>query len=178
MEIYRVASIAEAQALAAAFLKDGSYDWFRGQAQNWPLCSTFMRRPESEHDEIRAKIARFEHWAQTTAGLEEIVSTPDSLYAVAQHYGMPTNFVDFTTEPAVAAYFASERAPDEAGAESCILCLNTADLFDIWKHMPGDYPVPECLRLDVPNLWRLVDADNLEEGICGVPAVPVRVRVR
>src|SRR5688572_24538795 len=137
MQIYRVASIAEAQALATTFLKDGRYDWFRGQVQGWPLRSTFLRRPESEHDEILAKMARFEHWAQTTAGLEELVRTPDSLHAVAQHYGMPTNFVDFATEPAVAAYFASEREPDEAGAESCILCLNTTDLLAIWKHMPG-----------------------------------------
>jgi hypothetical protein len=156
MQVHRVDTVHDAVRLASNMKRTGQYDWFRGQVENWPLTSSFCRlaRPDEE-DAALQRAARFEHWVKGTPGLESIASNADAIIAVAQHYGIPTNFVDFTTDPATAGFFASERPPGDPTRDSCILCLNTQDLERFWRSMPSKYPRPEFIRLDVPNLWRL-----------------------
>jgi hypothetical protein len=155
--LYRAQNVDEAVALATAFKRDETYDWFRGQISNWLLKSSFVRLRPEQQDEALQKLGRFESWGKNTLGLEALASHPDAVIAVAQHYGLPTNFIDFTTEPEVAGFFASYGSAKE-GMDSCIICLNTADLDDFWKNWfrgNPQYPPPEFLHLDVPNLWRL-----------------------
>jgi len=154
--IYKAANVQEALVLATEFKQMGKYDWFRGQIQNWPLVSSFARLKMEEVDEALQKAARFEHWFKTTPGLEDIAANTDMGIAVAQHYGLPTTFVDFTTEPAVAGFFASHGRP-AAVRPSCIMCLDTVDLAEFWERLQryrGD-AVPEFIHTSVPNLWRL-----------------------
>ncbi len=154
MDIHRVNDVNEAVALADDWKRQGTHDWFRGQISNWPLASTVVRLKPEMRDEALQKMGRFENWLGMTPGLEDLAGNTDATIGVAQHYGMPTPFVDFSTEPRVAGFFASYGQPTE-GKESCIICLNTADLKDFWRVMPAKYPPPEFLRLHVPNLWRL-----------------------
>ncbi len=151
-----VTSVDEAIALAARLRDLGKAQWFRGQVQNWPkLTPSFYRRSEAESVQAREAIQRFGNWVQSTPGLEEIAASTDAKIAVAQHYGMPTTFLDFTTEPHVAGYFASvSKKPPDPGTESCIYCLDIEEADTIWQYIPGDRH-PERLVLDVPNLWRL-----------------------
>jgi hypothetical protein len=102
------------------------------------------------------KLARFERWIKSTPGLESIASNTDMTIAVAQHYGLPTNFVDFTTAPSVAGFFASNGTPSSERS-SCIMCLNIKDLTEFWEVLQRveSGPAPEFIRLTVPNLWRL-----------------------
>lgn len=154
--IHKVANVHEAIRLAEDLKGKGEQDWFRGQIQNWPLKSTYARLSEDDQKILMNKIGRFEHWIKSTVGLESIAANTDMLIAVAQHYGLPTNFVDFTTEPSVAGFFASHGVAAN-NSVSCILCLNTRELADFWdqfkKYRQG--PGPEFIRLSVPNLWRL-----------------------
>lgn len=152
--LHRVSSVNEAVALAETFQREGTHDWFRGQVSNWPLASTFGRLRANRRAAATERIVQFERWVRMTPGLESLAANIDSMAAVAQHYGLKTNFIDFTTEPRVAGFFASNGKPKK-GMESCIICLNTSDLKDFWKIMPSHYPPPEFLSLDVPNLWRL-----------------------
>lgn len=60
----------------------------------------------------------FLHWVRTTNGLQALASNLDMTIAVAQHYGIATHFIDFTTEPYVAGYFASEGIPKQTPRRS------------------------------------------------------------
>ena len=154
---HKANNVHEAVELANDLKEKGGYDLFRGQIKNWPLKSSFGRQVEkNKKDEALQKMARFERWVKRTKGLEELAKHPDDMIAVAQHYGIPTNFVDFTTSPPVAGFFASYGRIDEENVESCILCLNSQDLITFWKWLPSKYsPPPEILYLEVQNLWRL-----------------------
>ena len=154
MKIYRVNDVNEAVKLAQELKEKGEYNWFRGQRENKPLISSYMRLNETQRKEEDEKFKRYYNWLLTTPGLEDLARCADDLIAVAQHYGLKTNFIDFTTNPAVAGYFASQKL-EITKEPSCILCLNTYDLINFWKAIPSKYPPPELLTLKVPNLWRL-----------------------
>jgi hypothetical protein len=172
-------NVSEAVDLANAWKRDGKYDWFRGQTRNWTLSSSLARHP-SESQSAQRRIQRFDTWVHNTPGLEALAAASDNVVAVAQHYGMLTHFIDFTTEPEVAGFFASEGVgssdPGAFDVEKethrffasrpplntigCILCLKRSELMETWQSvadmrpMPAD-AAPEFLELSVPNLWRL-----------------------
>jgi hypothetical protein len=155
VRIYEAANVGEAVELATAFRDDGRYDWFRGQRQNWSLKSSLVRLAPPEREHSLEQVGRYEQWVKGTPGLGLLATNTDAAIAVAQHYGLPTNFVDFTTEPRIAGFFASEKPPTSDDEHHCILCLDTTDLQRFWLSVPREYPPPELLRLEVPNLWRL-----------------------
>jgi len=142
--IRKVADVNEAVHLAEELQRTGEYDWFRGQTQDWPLKSSLARISQGQWDEMIQKFARFGHWIKSTPGLEAIAASTDMTIAVAQHYGLPTNFVDFTTEPSVAGFFASHGHTSKDRL-SCIMCLNTKALAQFWELLKDmtDGTVPE-----------------------------------
>jgi hypothetical protein len=114
---------------------------FRGQSKDWPVSSRFTRLDKSEKPLAKKQVERFEGWVGMTPGFEKLASDVDQLLAVAQHYGIPTTFVDFTTEPRIAGYFASEKvSPDTSSDLACIVCLDVDDLLDFWKSWMRDSP--------------------------------------
>jgi hypothetical protein len=159
VSLIKTQTAVEALEIAERLRRQGEYDWFRGQRRNWPLKSSFVRLEEKERNEALEKQGRFEQWVNSTRGLEDLAHHPDMVIAVAQHYGLPTSFIDFTTEPKIAAFFATDGRNKSGSTEGVIMCLNTQDLLEFWENMPERYDAPECLRLSVENLWRL-EAQN------------------
>jgi hypothetical protein len=156
MHRIKVESVEEAVRAAEQLQSSGRTYWFRGQAKDWPLRSSLVRVTQENRDLALAKIARYEGWFKHTPGLENLAANTDAAIAVAQHYGLPTNFVDFTTQPEIAGFFASEKASFEtAGDLACIICLDVQDFKEFWQPLAGRYPPPEFLELMVPDLWRL-----------------------
>jgi len=154
--IAHVSDVRQAIDLALRKRDAGEYDWFRGQAKNYPLAPSFARRTEPERQRALEKLGRFESWVHNTPGLEELAEAgADHVLAVAQHYGLPTQFLDFTTDPEIAGFFACDSDDLVPGETSCIICLNTVDLAQFWQHIPAKWAPPEFLRIDVSNLWRL-----------------------
>lgn len=153
--IVRVANVEEALTVAQWLRETGQAQWFRGQTQNWPkLTPSLYRGSDDDVTLVQHAMQRLERWATATPGLEELAASPDALVAVAQHHGMPTAFLDFSTEPRVAAYFASVHPnPPPIGTESCIFFLDINEAASIWGVRPE--VDPEIIVLDVPNLWRL-----------------------
>jgi FRG domain len=152
----RVKSLKEAIDCANELKASKRRLWFRGQRKDWPVKSTFMRIPREQHESTMRRINRFEAWVKETPGLEQLAADLDSVYAVAQHYGLPTNFVDFTTSAEIAAYFATEGADvSPPGEMACLICLDVEDMLNFWDCLPDKYPPPEFLEPDIPNLWRL-----------------------
>jgi hypothetical protein len=177
--LYRANDVSSAVKMAEDMKRRGTHDWFRGQTRNWTLQSSLNRNP-ARFDESLLRVKRFSAWVKSTPGLEQLSHDVDATLAVAQHYGLPTHFIDFTTEPYVAGYFASENAPttDPAAFDlseeerrffasqpatdqvGCILCLNREVLLDTWRTVASVRPVqpdaaPEFLVTQVPDLWRL-----------------------
>ena len=154
--IAQVNDVNQAVALAARLRDEGEYDWFRGQVKDYLLVPSYIRRTEPQREAAQEKIGRFEHWVRDTPGLEELAAAgTDHILAVAQHYGLPTPFLDFTTDPEIAGFFACDSADIIPREPSCIICLNTSDLADFWQNMPAEWRPPEFLSIDVSNLWRL-----------------------
>ena len=155
----RAADVVEAIAVAQRLLELGEAQWFRGQVRNWPkLTPTFYRIAESDRADAEQRLARFFEWVKTTQGLEDLAASPDAVIAVAQHHGIPTPFLDFTTDADVAGFFASVTEQQvEQGTESCIYCLNIARADRIWAavRVLGPEHEVERLELNIPNLWRL-----------------------
>ena len=156
MNRIHVGSVEEAvQAAEQLALSQPAY-WFRGQAEDWPVRSAFSRLGTEDQQLALEKATRYEAWVKSTPGLEYLASDPDAAIAVAQHYGLATNFLDFSAQLQIAAFFASEKAgPNTATNLACIVCLDTEDLAEFWRPLVGQYPPPEFLELSVPDLWRI-----------------------
>jgi hypothetical protein len=153
MEVFEVNDVYEAVTLAEHFHKTGKYDWFRGQKRDWPLKSSFVRLDEQKQKDAQEKLKRFYLWAQKMPSMEYILTNADSMMAVAQHYGIPTNLIDFTIDPKIAGFFATDGKDDDG--LSCILCLSLSDFDDFWAMMPPCFFKPRVFEIDVSNLWRL-----------------------
>ena len=104
----------------------------------------------------------FLNWLKGCRELEGLNDFSDennvhALFAILQHYGVPTHYIDFSTDPGVAGFFAADTKEPAEGATSCIYCLNTADLMDVWSLMRDvrEGAQLELVTIDVSNLWRL-----------------------
>jgi hypothetical protein len=154
----RADDLTQAVAVAEALKASGDAQWFRGQTRDWPkLAPTFHRLTEEETALAEQQLMRYLRWAKSTPGLEDLAANDDMLIAVAQHYGIPTTFIDFTTEPRVAGFFATDGEPPPEGVESCIICLDIDEAKSTWQSV-GEalhHELAELLELDVANLWRL-----------------------
>lgn len=159
-EIHKVKNLEEAIKLAEKFSKSGKYNLFRGQAQNWSVTSSNARLNEEQLKEGVEKLKRLYNFFETSDNLMKYQSDIDWFFAVAQHYGLPTNYIDFTTNYEIAAYFATNSKSNEVGKESVIICLNETDFtefIDLTKPLYNkDSVIPPYLcKIDVHNLWRL-----------------------
>lgn len=166
MEIMRAANIEEAVARATQLKQDGQYNWFRGQLREWEPGSSLERRLHENPNakiQFEEKLNRFLVWVKAQPALAYLAEPEhvDALFAVLQHYGFPTLYIDFTTEPAVAGFFASDtKSPPEEPGNSVIYCLNTAKLvefYDTLRQRNSHFSalLVEPVVVDVPNLWRL-----------------------
>lgn len=207
MQRHVVNNVEEAVDLALRFKKEGRYDWFRGQLQaDWKPKSSMERAIErGESPELlEQRLARFIRWASNEPSLNYLADPAncDQLFAVLQHYGFPTCYVDFSTEPGIAGFFASDcKEPPAPGTVSAIFCLDTADLrrfYDKYvtphgKH--GQEPLQvDLVSVNVDNLWRLqaqaghfvftnhnwyhvYDLDRIEFPWTGYPSFPPKSRI-
>jgi len=123
-DVYRARDVVDAIRIANEFREKGTYDWFRGQREDWPLKSSFARLNGGQEQVALEQAERFIGWAQETPGLGALVQDVDATCAVAQHYGIPTNYIDFTVSPEVAGFFAADNPFNRpVERQSSIFCL-------------------------------------------------------
>jgi hypothetical protein len=89
---------------------------FRGQAENWPLVPSSYRRvsepiDESQKNSLQAEFISHNYQLEEFCKIanQQVVNFPQSKIEqtiIAQHYGIETPFLDWTTNILVAAYFA------------------------------------------------------------------------
>ncbi|MDM0002809.1 FRG domain-containing protein [Variovorax sp. J22P240] len=156
---YAASSLEEAL-LQAEQMRAAGATWFRGQTRNWPISSSLFRRATSDQSAAIERFERFWNWLHSVPALSAIAANEDAALAVAQHYGLATNLIDFSTEPKVAAFFAAHNPPPQSEAEdfSCIICLNYGELEEICNLMRlvrPEMPVLRAIKVNIPELWRI-----------------------
>jgi hypothetical protein len=163
METYRAKNVEEAVEFAYKLRDEGKYDWFRGQVQTWPPYSSLFRLYQAQdakgQEHFGQRVAMFRRWLTYAPELRYLLNEepPHDFFAVLQHYGIPTHYIDFSTDPGVAGFFAADTARPPSGGESCIYCLNTEELKEVWEAVK-EFRKPatiETVSIDVRNLWRL-----------------------
>ncbi|HVN58292.1 MAG TPA: FRG domain-containing protein [Bacteroidales bacterium] len=164
-KIFKAANVEEAVEMAIRLKKSGEYNLFRGQVSDWPPHSSLFRL-ETTNDEKKLldhnnRVDRFYQWLQLTPELQTLAKDENAsqVIAIMQHYGIKTHYIDFTTDPAVAGFFAGDTPVVPTEGNSCIYCLNSDDLFDQWEiykklDLRQD-AIMEMIHVDVSNLWRL-----------------------
>ena len=106
-------AVAVAISLQQRLLDRDQHVIFRGQANSlWPLIASIYR-PDTDpaaHDRAWRLTAWFlaSNSYQFYGTLE-----PEQFFSAAQHYGIKTNLMDFTPDPAVAVWFASQPRINE-----------------------------------------------------------------
>jgi hypothetical protein len=163
--VHEVASIEEAVELAYTFKDKGQYNWFRGQTQDWPPISSLARLYSSQDPErikiFQQQVGMFFAWLNSTPDLQYLRQPEHvhDVFAIMQHYGIPTFYIDFTTDPGVAGFFAADTKTPPNQGKSCIYCLDTADLVGLWNALKQleerKGASIEVVQIDVQNLWRL-----------------------
>jgi hypothetical protein len=83
-------------------------------------------------------------------------------FAVAQHYGLRTHYIDFTTDPMVAAFFAT-HSKNLKKSDPCTIIFFDKNKFraqtEVFQNNGNiskeEDCYPELVEIDVDNLWRL-----------------------
>lgn len=204
MERIHVANVQEAVELASRYKDEGRCDWFRGQTlERTPYAALVRMRLRGDEAAIAhntRRISMFCRWLAKTPQLEHLLEPQHGhqLFAILQHYGVPTFYLDFSTDPGVAGFFACDTNDPPTSGVSCIYYLNTEDLKHIWEVVGATDERKEAqiepVVVDVKNLWRLqaqagvflyanynwdVDypMDRIVFPYTGYPAAPTKDRI-
>jgi len=117
-EVY-VKNEKEALLLAEKYKKENKYDIFRGQKRCWDLVSSLSRIDDKKRELAYTRLNRFGTWVYNN-NINDLFEDKDKILSVAQHYGLPTSFIDFTYNPEVALFFATYGA-NSLKIDGCIL---------------------------------------------------------
>lgn len=114
--------------------------WYRGQRdKDWDLLPTLLRKPVIESVEKEKKEHSYEgcelnfllkkeselliNFKREGSCFSDRLRVNKEWYYLAQHHGLPTRLLDWTTNPRIALWFAVQ--PDEKGQDSTDGCIYT-----------------------------------------------------
>jgi len=144
--------------LADELQLSGEYDLFRGQRHTFDIQPSILR--DGADKEVAAnKLNEFAGWVHNIPDLHSLHDDPESILAVAQHYGIATPLLDFSYSSRIAGFFATDGGIE--GDTGTIICLNKKRFIDSWddinrKHREQEgFVLTQILEIDVTNLWRL-----------------------
>ena len=152
--VYQARDVVEAIELAEQLRQQGEYDLFRGQlSAEWDCVPSLFRITDEMLEPTLARLARYIYFLEVTPELAEIAEDIDLATAVAQHHGLPTAFLDFTTDPRIAGFFATDGLDQEQHTTGAITLVNSSDFDELSSAQP-DHEL-RIVRPTIPNLHRL-----------------------
>ena len=151
-------NLSEAVELAIRLQLDSEYDLFRGQRHTFDITPSIARQGV-DAEEASEKIQNFATWIHQTPELVSLHHNTNAILAVAQHYGIQTPLLDFSYNPRIAGFFASDNG--RINDTGTIICINKNRFIESWHDMnqgllkDKGYQLTELIEIDVKNLWRL-----------------------
>lgn len=112
--------------------------------------------PELTEDPTEIKLIQIGTQLTGQPLFDHVISSPEVLRALAQHYGFPTQFVDLTLNPMVAAFFATH--------------VHVNDTYYVSVE-PGTIFRWPARRLSKARLFISLDSDNEDFSIDAIPAI-------
>lgn len=161
---YYAQSVEDALELLHHFKVRNTYDIFRGQASSqWDVVSSLERRGVKyiNSEDYKRRMSVYFSTLSKNKTTEFLAQNRDSGLAVAQHYGLPTNYVDFTTDHEIAVFFAMHNRPTHVTEHTCsIICVKKEEFEKEVKNARDkfsseEFSFPRIIEIDVDNLWRL-----------------------
>ena len=145
---------------------------FRGHSQSWPLRPTVGR---IENFSPARELQVFNEFKRVGAPLidrAQIASDWDWLF-LAQHHGLPTRLLDWTTNPLIAAYFACQPSPrGKRDGEIIAVEVDTIGrISEDEQHRLGPFSMPQT-RFIAPTVVAARIAS--QRGLFSVHATPDR----
>ena len=145
---------------------------FRGQRKaSWDLKSNLFRGNPSQ-DEINERFKKtgaFVHWCRQNPRLPDY--SDDQILQIAQHYGMYTDLLDFSTSAETAAFFALGSPPSvesvlNTNDPAAIFIVDPSDLehFYTIANNPTFAPIPLALN-DILPLYAGAYQTNKVQGL-------------
>lgn len=126
---------------------------FRGQYRDFgTIIPSAHRAIKPQYNLNLNTINEFLNWANNVPELLEYRSA-EILTAIAQHYGIPTNFLDLTRNPKIAFLFSKAITESQLPSQSVIYCFRKEELLTLSGI--------RILEFEVKNLWRL----EVQEGL-------------
>jgi len=112
VEKLNISSWVEFHNVIKKFNRCESYIW-RGQREDWALRSTFDRRYKNDKIKLQKIFNNFKKRLRYLPNTHNInFSKENEIWAIGQHYGLPTPLLDWTEVPYFAAYFAFYKKGD------------------------------------------------------------------
>ena len=145
--------------------------YFRGQVYPWRLTSS-LHRSQNPSVDIK-ETEEFISWLRSNKYIckEESEIDDNFLMAVAQHYGYKTDFIDFTTDLEVAAYFATDyKTLDELPDRpcGCIWCVSQEEIQimqEIFWHEVNQGMITDGTVIEKFKRWRMVICFGLSAAV-------------
>ena len=149
-KIYRVNSPQEALDLANKFKKQGRFNLFRGQNEDWPLIPSIHRLSPQNREKARQRSWMLMDYLYSIPETVKYADSANLTLGIAQHYGIPTDFVDFTRAPEIALFFATHSKKELSGKNGVIICINKSEFTMVMDMI-------NCL-FEKKNIIRLVES--------------------